>query len=74
MTKSILKANYLNKLGSFCYYSNARKIPPPPQNEKQKQMREEFWKRENILESKVLLYHLCFRADLCQIIDTFIKC
>ena len=67
MTKSLLKANYLNKLGSFCYFSNARKIPPPPQNEKQKQMREEFWKRENVFESKVLFSscYLCFRADLC---------
>ena len=78
MTKSLLKANYLNKLGGFCYYSNARKIPPPPQNEKQKQMREEFWKRENVLESKVLFSYLlncylCFRADFCQILDIFFQ-
>ena len=54
MNNVCLKPSYLNKLG-VCYYSNARKVPPPPQNEKQKKMREEFWKREQILESKVFI-------------------
>ena len=55
MNNVCLKPSYLNKLG-VCYYSNARKVPPPPQNEKQKKMREEFWKREQILESKVFIF------------------
>ena len=56
MNNVCLKPSYLNKLG-VCYYSNARKVPPPPQNEKQKKMREEFWKREQILESKVFILY-----------------
>ena len=55
MNNVSLKTSYLNKLG-VCYYSNARKVPPSPQNEKQKKMREEFWKREQILESKVFIF------------------
>ena len=58
MNNVYLKTKHLNKLG-IRYCSNARKIPPPPQNEKQRKMREEFWKQEQDLESKVFYFISC---------------
>ena len=58
MNNVYLKTKHLNTLG-IRYCSNARKIPPPPQNEKQRKMREEFWKQEQDLESKVFYFISC---------------
>eukprot|EP00088_Acartia_fossae_P054737 TRINITY_DN6313_c0_g1_i6.p1 TRINITY_DN6313_c0_g1~~TRINITY_DN6313_c0_g1_i6.p1 ORF type:complete len:149 (-),score=22.03 TRINITY_DN6313_c0_g1_i6:51-497(-) len=49
----INRSYFPNLAFSYNYSTKVQKPPPPPQNEKQRKMREEFWKREAELESKV---------------------